>query len=79
MVVCYPFVRVPTAYGDGHGSKEQETRRSPMKRSKRLLILKEHESYESYESYETRRSPTDQREVMTAERKHRRRLLSYGE
>ena len=58
------------------GAKEQETQRSPMKRSKRLLILKEHESYESYE---TRRSPTDQREVMTAERKHRRRLLSYGE
>ena len=61
------------------GAKEHETRRSPTKRSKRLLILKEHESYESYESYETRRSPTDQREVMTAERKHRRRLLSYGE
>ena len=29
--------------------------------------------------HETRRSPTDQREVMTAERKHRRRLLSHGE
>ena len=58
------------------GAKEQETRRSPMKRSKRLLILKEHESYESYE---TRRSPTDQREVMTAERKHRRCLLSHDE
>ena len=33
------------------GAKEHETRRSPTKRSKRLLILKEHESYE------TRRSP----------------------
>ena len=39
--------------------------------SKDPAIFFEHESHESYE---TRRSPTDQREVMTTERKHRRCL-----
>ena len=42
--------------------------------NKNTNYFKEHESRESIE---TRRSPTDRREVMTTERKHRRCLISH--